>query len=150
MSAEAGSTSLRRRSGLDQEKQTLPPHAEHRQHEGPSQKTALPRWRNRGKEKSSIALVCTWVVDHQISEYPDQIHAASTDTLQALPCTSSLHSSSSISSSHTLVITPPSSSRSPTTILGRAHTLLAGTISFSSSTGSLYSLVQDAQPWTMS
>jgi hypothetical protein len=41
---------------------------EHRPHNAsPSQKTAMPRWRGKGKEKSTIAHACTWVVDHQIS-----------------------------------------------------------------------------------
>lgn len=37
--------------------------------DSPSQKTAMPRWRTRGHEKSSIALACGWIVDHQISTY---------------------------------------------------------------------------------
>ena len=55
---------------MDQEKQavrSLEP--EHRHNDAPSQKTAIPRWR-RGKEKSTIALVCTWIVDRQISKVP--------------------------------------------------------------------------------
>ncbi|EHY59147.1 Sphingosine N-acyltransferase lag1 [Exophiala dermatitidis] len=35
--------------------------------ETPSQKTAWPRWHERGKQKSSVALACAWVVDHQIA-----------------------------------------------------------------------------------
>ena len=43
---------------------------EHRPHNAsPSQKTAMPRWRGKGKEKSIIAHACTWVVDHQISTF---------------------------------------------------------------------------------
>ncbi|ETI23757.1 hypothetical protein G647_05563 [Cladophialophora carrionii CBS 160.54] len=39
-----------------------------RQHnESPSQKTAWPRWERKGKERSTIARMCTWVVEHQIS-----------------------------------------------------------------------------------
>ena len=34
----------------------------------------MPRWRARGKEKSSVALACTWVVDHQISELVSAIN----------------------------------------------------------------------------
>jgi len=53
--------------GHDQEKLEMATTVEHRPHRGsPSQKTALPRWRIKGKEKSSVALACTWVVDHQI------------------------------------------------------------------------------------
>lgn len=45
---------------------------EHRQHNvSPSQKTAMPRWRGKGKEKSTIAHACTWVVDHQISTFTE-------------------------------------------------------------------------------
>ncbi|KAL6243231.1 Sphingosine N-acyltransferase lag1 [Rhinocladiella similis] len=40
---------------------------ERRSHnEAPSQKMAWPRWERKGKEKSSVALACSWVVDHQI------------------------------------------------------------------------------------
>ena len=35
----------------------------------PSQKTAMPRWRGKGKEKSPIAHMCTWIVDHQIGAH---------------------------------------------------------------------------------
>ena len=43
---------------------------DHRTHNvSPSQKTAMPRWRNKGKERSSLELACTWVVDHQIGIY---------------------------------------------------------------------------------
>jgi hypothetical protein len=73
MSEHAGTASLTQRTGLDQEKQTMSYHqTEHRQHDGPSQKTALPRWRNKGKEKSTIALACTWIVDHQIGAQEEQ------------------------------------------------------------------------------
>lgn len=57
----------------DQEKLDRIAHlsAEHRQHNvSPSQKRALLRWQQKGKEKSSIALACTWVVDHQIGKNP--------------------------------------------------------------------------------
>lgn len=50
---------------------------QHRAHNAsPSQKTAMPRWRVKGKEKSTIALACTWVVDHQIGEFclPTNLH----------------------------------------------------------------------------
>src|SRR5271168_1224159 len=44
----------------------------HRPHNAsPSQKTAMPRWRGKGKEKSTIAHACTWVVDHQISTFAE-------------------------------------------------------------------------------
>ena len=60
--------SSRERDMTDQEK--LSPIAstqEHRQHNAsPSQKTAMPRWRSKGKEKSTMQLACTWVVEHQI------------------------------------------------------------------------------------
>lgn len=60
------------RTGLrDQEKlETIThPTIEPRQHnESPSQKASWPRWERKGKEKSSIARLCTWIVDHQISE----------------------------------------------------------------------------------
>lgn len=55
---------------MDQEKSAIASGMamEHRSHNtSPSQKTAIPRWRAKGKEKSTIALACTWVVDHQIS-----------------------------------------------------------------------------------
>jgi hypothetical protein len=59
-------SSMRGRTIPDQEKHEILLH-EHRQHnESPSQKTMIPRWRSKGKEKSSIALLCTWIVDHQI------------------------------------------------------------------------------------
>lgn len=59
-------------SGPDQEKleQITQSTVDRRQHnDTPSQKTAWPRWESKGKEKSSIALACTWVVEHQISKY---------------------------------------------------------------------------------
>ncbi|KAJ9494760.1 Sphingosine N-acyltransferase lag1 [Exophiala xenobiotica] len=56
--------------GADQEKlekiteQTL----DRRSHnETPSQKTAWPRWHRKGKQRSTTAVACSWVVDHQIS-----------------------------------------------------------------------------------
>ncbi|KIV91354.1 hypothetical protein PV10_05900 [Exophiala mesophila] len=55
---------------IDQEKVQQPPvqMVEHRQHaQSPSQKTVLPRWHKKGKERSTIALICSWMVDHQIS-----------------------------------------------------------------------------------
>lgn len=52
---------------FDQEKLRIQAHLEQRQHsDSPSQKTAMPRWRPKGKEKSSIALACMWIVEHQI------------------------------------------------------------------------------------
>ncbi|KAI1623124.1 acyl-CoA-dependent ceramide synthase [Exophiala viscosa] len=57
-------------NGLDQEKlETITDLTlERRSHNAaPSQKTAWPRWVRRGREKSSIALACAWVVEHQIS-----------------------------------------------------------------------------------
>ncbi|KIW76218.1 hypothetical protein Z517_10964 [Fonsecaea pedrosoi CBS 271.37] len=59
-----------RMSVPDQEKLEQISHLtmEHHQHsQSPSQKTAWPRWERKGKEKSTIACACTWVVDHQIS-----------------------------------------------------------------------------------
>lgn len=53
----------------DQEKQQMTQAAkEHRQRDGPLQKIAFPRWRLRTKPRSTLASVCAWVVDHQISE----------------------------------------------------------------------------------
>lgn len=52
----------------DQEKQQMSQLVkEHRTHDGPLQKIAFPRWRLRGKKRSTLALMCAWVVDHQIS-----------------------------------------------------------------------------------
>ncbi|KEF60460.1 uncharacterized protein A1O9_02021 [Exophiala aquamarina CBS 119918] len=53
----------------DQEKleRVAHPQTDHRQHNVSPQKRALLRWQQKGKEKSSIALACTWVVDHQIT-----------------------------------------------------------------------------------
>ena len=56
---------------MDQEKLSPPDQsaAEYKSHNAsPSQKTAIPRWRFRGKEKSSIQLLCTWIVEHQIGK----------------------------------------------------------------------------------
>lgn len=36
--------------------------------DAPSQKTAMPRWPRRGKGKSTMAHVCSWIVEHQIGE----------------------------------------------------------------------------------
>lgn len=67
MAKDGARTPFGKGSSQDQEKQTMmTAPTEPRQHEGPSQKTALPRWKNRGKEESSVALACTWIVDHQI------------------------------------------------------------------------------------
>lgn len=54
----------------DQEKlQRVPKSPERRPHyDAPSQKTAMPRWPRRGKEKNSVALTCSWIVEHQIGE----------------------------------------------------------------------------------
>lgn len=59
---------------VDQEQlKKAPTHREHwHSKESPSQKTFMPRWHAKGKEKSSVALACTWIVDHQIS-----MHSAS-------------------------------------------------------------------------
>lgn len=57
----------------DQEKLNRTAHVstEHRQHNvSPSQKRTFLRWPQKGKEKSSVALACTWVVDHQIGNNP--------------------------------------------------------------------------------
>ena len=56
---------------MDQEKyQPGPSHIEHKQHNAsPFQKTAMPRWRVRSKEKGTVVLACTWIVDHQISKH---------------------------------------------------------------------------------
>ncbi|RMZ91221.1 hypothetical protein DV736_g1516, partial [Chaetothyriales sp. CBS 134916] len=59
---------LQPRRASDQEQQQYLAHIpEARQHDAPSQKTAFPRWRQQGTERSSIALACTWIVLHQIS-----------------------------------------------------------------------------------
>lgn len=54
----------------DQEKlQEVTRHSERRQHnDAPSQKTAMPRWPRRGKGKSTVSHICSWVVEHQIGE----------------------------------------------------------------------------------
>ncbi|KAJ9604034.1 Sphingosine N-acyltransferase lag1 [Cladophialophora chaetospira] len=49
---------------MAQSSHTIPVHRQHK--DSPSQKTAWPRWERKGKEKSTIARVCTWIVDHQI------------------------------------------------------------------------------------
>jgi len=58
-------------NGLDQEKlETITDLTLERRSNNvaPSQKTAWPRWARRGREKSTIALACAWVVEHQISK----------------------------------------------------------------------------------
>lgn len=64
-----GEKATREYNGIDQEKlQSSPAVIERRQHNDmPFQKMAMPRWNAKGKEKSSLQLACTWVVDHQIS-----------------------------------------------------------------------------------
>src|SRR5436305_9693176 len=87
---------------MDQEKLAMSSvvAGEHRPHNAsPSQKTAMPRWRGKGKEKSTIARACTWIVDHQISIVPYDTAwrlLQSANALQALPSISFRSSSSSI------------------------------------------------------
>ena len=56
---------------VDQEKTAQLHHntpALHQHNESPSQKATWPRWDRKGKERSTIARMCTWVVDHQIGK----------------------------------------------------------------------------------
>lgn len=69
-SLEMQQQDLRGRRTMDQEKMDRRPvsHDSRSRNDAPSQKTAVPRWRFKGKETSSIDLACTWVVEHQIGE----------------------------------------------------------------------------------
>ena len=135
-------SSLRGRTILDQEKHEILL-SEHRQHNvSPSQKTAMPRWRSKGKEKSSIALMCTWIVDHQIG-MPFRQHCFAFDTdlpSQASHSISSPRYLQSISCFPPPDIIQPSSTEYPTTIQVRPDSLLVGTTSSLSFTGSSFSL----------
>jgi hypothetical protein len=117
----------------------------------PSQKTAMPRWRRKGKEKSTIAHACTWVVDHQISTVIKTMTLPYiANALQALRSISSQSSSLPMWSFPVPAITPKSSLVFPTTTRPQARSLLVGTISFSSFTGSSSSRACAAPSWTTS
>ena len=54
--------------GNEQEKQEWATSPARSQYEGAAQASAFPGRRSRGTEKTSIAQLCSWVVDHQIGQ----------------------------------------------------------------------------------
>ena len=124
------------------------------QNVSPSQKTAFPRWRHKGREKSSIILACTWVVDHQISmrtsipilRCESRLHRL-TDIYQASPSTSYPYSSSRTYASPRHSTIPKSSLAFLITIRTRTSMRWAGTTSSSSFSGSLSSRAPGAPRW---
>ena len=134
---------------MDSEKlqPVFPAHLERQHNDSPSQKTAMPRWRSRGKEKSSIALACTWIVNHQIS-MSVKVPQDPINCFQRYLSISCPSSSSAIYSFHLHAIILRNSSKSPISTPRQVISHLDGTTYFSSFTGSSCSLVYDVLSWT--
>ena len=113
----------------------------HRSNTSPSQKTAMPRWRGKGREKSTVELACTWIVDHQISAYCLEScpRAQGIDFPQALLSIFSPSCFSATVPSPVSAIIARSSSAYPTTTERQGRTRWAGTTFSSSYIGSLCS-----------